>query len=144
MDTSSRTQPPIWYWIGTALFVLWALFGVLGMLRSFTITATTQSLGPPGFFLALATAIPAILSDAVGALGLVMRKAWAVPALAIALAFTAFYGVGRFVATSDATVVFLALVVFVTPRALALWLALASNARGWSVHGVARGVVPAA
>jgi hypothetical protein len=125
MEAVLRPQPPIWYWIGTTLFVLFTLSGVTVL----AVAASQGIVAASWAYWATAIAAVAILSDVVASSGLVTRKAWAVPALAIALAFTVVYVVYGYLAMPDFSLV--AILLFGAPRALALWLAVVSKARKW-------------
>ena len=91
--TTSNTNPPKWFWIASALALVWMIFGVLAwgadlMMDSATLaemSAAQQQLyanRPQWLFVVYAIAI---FTGFVGAIGLLMRKRWAVAAFAVSL-----------------------------------------------------------
>lgn len=92
METS-KSKLPTWYWIVSALALVWMLFGVLAWLADVTMdesalaqmTEAQRQLytsRPQWLFVVYAIAI---FSGLVGAIGLLMRKSWAIPAFAVSL-----------------------------------------------------------
>lgn len=92
METS-KSKLPTWYWIVSALALVWMLFGVLAWLADVTMdesalaqmTEAQRQLytsRPQWLFVVYAIAI---FSGLVGAIGLLMRKLWVIPAFAVSL-----------------------------------------------------------
>jgi hypothetical protein len=138
-------DPPRWYWLAASLALLWMLFGVAAlamdlMMDEAAMAALSEgqrqlySERPPWLFAVYALAIGAGL---VGALGLLLRKAWAVPALmlsllAVLVQFGYTFGVmdpiGRLGGAAAAVPFPLAIII---AGMLALWLGLHARRRGW-------------
>jgi hypothetical protein len=90
---TSTIKPPTWYWVVSVLALIWMLFGVFAWTMDFLMdeAALAQmtdaqrqlySVRPQWLFIVYAIAI---FSGLAGAIGLVMRKAWAIPAFWISL-----------------------------------------------------------
>jgi hypothetical protein len=94
MHTVASARPPRWYFVVSAIAVLWMLFGVFAWVMDVTTdhaSVATLSEGQrqlyairPGWVVAIYGL--AILSGLAGAVGLLLRRSWAGPALAISLA----------------------------------------------------------
>ena len=92
METSTP-KLPTWYWVVSALALIWMLFGVFAWLMDFMMdesalaqmTEAQRQLyasRPQWVFVVYGIAI---FSGLIGAIGLLMRRGWAVPALAVSL-----------------------------------------------------------
>lgn len=90
---SSTAKPPAWYWVVSALALLWMLFGVLAWFADLMMdeSALAQMSDaqrhlyascPQWVFVVYAIAI---FSGLIGAIGLLLRKSWTIPALAVSL-----------------------------------------------------------
>lgn len=90
---SSTAKPPAWYWVVSALALLWMLFGVLAWFADLMMdeSALAQmsdaqrhlyASRPQWVFVVYAIAI---FSGLIGAIGLLLRKSWTIPALAVSL-----------------------------------------------------------
>ncbi|APF39573.1 hypothetical protein BOQ54_19035 (plasmid) [Chelatococcus daeguensis] len=143
---SATGRPPSWYWLVSGLALLWMLFGAM----AWTVDLMTDEATVAGMREAqrqLYAARPqwlfavyglAILSGLAGALGLVLRKGWAMPAFAVSLAaivlqfgytFLVMDAIGLlgFVAVPFPLFIF-AIGVFL------LWFAAQARRRGWIAH----------
>ncbi len=87
------STPPRWYWIVAALATLWMLFGVMAlamdaMMDDAALAALTDGqrqlyeMRPQWIFVVYAIAV---CSGLAGAAGLLVRKTWATPVLAVSL-----------------------------------------------------------
>jgi len=94
VSISASGRPPYWYWLVSGLALLWMLFGTMAWVFDLMTDETTVA-GMSEAQRQLYAARPqwlfavyglAILSGLAGALGLVLRKGWAVPAFAVSLA----------------------------------------------------------
>ncbi|WP_276199220.1 hypothetical protein [Chelatococcus sp. XZ-Ab1] len=143
---SATGRPPSWYWLVSGLALLWMLFGAM----AWTVDLMTDEATVAGMREAqrqLYAARPqwlfavyglAILSGLAGALGLVLRKGWAMPAFAVSLAaivlqfgytFLVMDAIGLlgFVAVPFPLFIF-AIGVFLP------WFAAQARKRGWIAH----------
>ncbi|MFL6548420.1 MAG: hypothetical protein ACJ8OJ_06965 [Povalibacter sp.] len=94
MDTSTAVvKPPTWYWIVAILAVVWMLFGVMAwvmdlMMDEAALAKMTDAqrqlyaTRPQWLFVVYAVAI---FSGLAGAIGLVIRKSWAIPLFVVSL-----------------------------------------------------------
>jgi hypothetical protein len=93
METSNVASPK-WYWVVSSLALVWMLFGVMAWTADLTMdeaalaqmSESQQQLyaqRPQWLFVVYAIAV---FSGLLGAIGLLMRRSWAVPALAVSLA----------------------------------------------------------
>ncbi|MEP3209921.1 MAG: hypothetical protein ABJN95_12060 [Maribacter sp.] len=93
MNTNAKTKPPVWFWIVSALALLWNLLGVGAYLgQAYMSTEELQAMpeahqqlleAQPAWYTA-AFAI-AVFAGAVGSLLLVLRKKWAHQILILSL-----------------------------------------------------------
>jgi hypothetical protein len=141
---NATLTPPSWYWIVCGVALLWMLFGVLAFvmdlmtdeaaLQAMSETQRQMYLARPGWLL-IAYAV-ATFSGLAGVVGLLLRKAWAVPMLAVSLVSAiiqfgyVLFGMGALQELGAAATLPLPLVV-VTIGAGLLWLATRSRTRGW-------------
>jgi hypothetical protein len=90
----AQTRPSVWYWTISWFAVLWMAFGVLAWIMDARMDEAALNALPeaqrtlyttrPGWiFIVYAVAV---FSGLAGAVGLLLRKTWAVPALALSLA----------------------------------------------------------
>lgn len=93
MEAVATVSPPRWYWIVSALALLWMLFGLVALVMDLTMNeAALASMSEaerriytsrPTWL--LVTYAVAILSGLGGVIGLLLRRAWAVQLLALSL-----------------------------------------------------------
>jgi hypothetical protein len=137
--------PPRWYWLAASLALLWMLFGVFALaMDAMMDEAAMAQLSegqrqlyaerPQWLFVVYAVAIGSGLA---GAIGLLLRRAWAVPALmlsllAVLVQFGYIFGVMDAIARlgGAAAAVPFPLTIIVAGM-LALWLGLHARGRGW-------------
>jgi hypothetical protein len=135
---------PRWYWIVAVLALLWMLFGVLAFIMDpLTDEATLEQMGqaqrelfearPLWLFVVYGVAV---FSGLAGAIGLVMRRGWAVAAFAVSLVFVVLQfvyvlfvmdAIGR-IGVAEALpfpLVILAIGIVL------LWFSVVSRRRGW-------------
>lgn len=93
MTDSSTTQPARSFWVISVVALLWNLFGVMAYIMQVTISPETLAELPDDRRMLYAD-IPAwvngayaiaVFTGTLGAIGLLLRKAWAVPAFALSL-----------------------------------------------------------
>lgn len=140
----SSTTPPKWYWIASALALVWMIIGVLAWFADLMMdeaalakmSAAQQQLyasRPQWIFIVYAIAI---FTGLLGAIGLLMRKRWAVVAFAVSLCaivvqfgytFTALNAIGLL---GPATALPFPLVIF-TIGLLLLGLAIKAKKAAW-------------
>ena len=144
METTATVSPPRWYWIASAVALLWMLFGVVALVMDFTmdeaaLAAMSQAerqmyTGRP-IWLLIAYAI-AVFSGLGGVVGLLMRSTWAVHLLALSLiaAIIQFgyvlFGMGALEQLGAAATLPLPIVILAIGTAL-LWLAWHARRVGW-------------
>lgn len=95
--TKLQSRPSVWYWAICWFALLWMAFGVLAWCMDLAMDQASLDALPeaqrtlyaarPGWIV-LVYAV-AVFSGLAGAAGLLLRKAWAVPALALSLAAAA-------------------------------------------------------
>lgn len=138
------TRPPRWFWIASAMAVLWMLFGVLAWVMDLmTDESTLAELSeaqrqlyvsrPQWLFGVYAVAI---FSGLAGAIGLILRKSWATTAFGISLAGVivqfsyTFFVMDAIRLLGAAAALPFPIVIFVI-GVLLLWLSMQANKRGW-------------
>jgi hypothetical protein len=142
--TTVATRPPTWLSVASWLALLWMLSGGAAFVMDLlTDEAALAQMSPaqrelyearPGWILAMYAV--AILSGLAGALALVLRKAWAVPALGLSLAAVivqfgyVVFGMRAIERVGAAEAVTLPIVVFVAGT-LMLWVAVKAKGAGW-------------
>jgi hypothetical protein len=144
ITTVKEVSTPGWYRVASWLAVLWMVSGAAAFFVDLTtdeaalaqMTAAQRELyeaRPAWLFTVYGIAIAAGLA---GTFGLVLRKAWAVPALAVSLvavviqfAYTVF-GLQAVERVGVAAAVSLPIVVF-SLGAVLLWFAMRAKASGW-------------
>ena len=141
---SPANKPPTWYWVVSGVALVWMLFGLVALIADLMRDEATlaqmseaqQQLyasRPQWLFAVYAIAI---LSGLAGVIGLLMRKAWAVHALAISLgAVVIQFGYTFLVMDAirllgAAAALSFPIVIFVIGVAL-LWFATRSRKTGW-------------
>lgn len=143
METSN-VAPPKWYWGVSSLALVWMLFGVMAWTADLTMdeaalaqmSESQQQLyaqRPQWLFVVYAIAV---FSGLLGAIGLLMRRSWAVPALAVSLAaIVVQFGYTLFAMDAirllgPATALPFPIVIFVIALLL-LWFATRAKKSGW-------------
>jgi hypothetical protein len=147
MDSASQsatTKPPTWYWVVAGIALVWMLIGVMSWVMDLMtdeaaiaqMTEAQQQLyrsRPSWIFGVYAVAI---FSGLAGAVGLLMRKGWAVSAFAVSLiAIIVQFGYTLLVMDAIRLLGFAAaaifpLVIFAIGAAL-LWFSLRAKKPGW-------------
>jgi hypothetical protein len=144
MNSPKDKRPPTWFRVASWLAVLWMLSGA----AAFTMDLMTDEAAlaqmtsaqrelyeerPAWLFAMYAVAI---VSGLAGAVGLLLRKAWAVPVLAVSLVavviqfgYTTF-GMNAIERVGAAQALTLPIIVFIA-GSLVLWLAMNAKTRGW-------------
>ena len=144
MSVSRDVRPPTWFRVASWLALLWMLSGAAAFVMDLmTDEAALAQMTPaqrelyearPHWLFAIYAV--AIATGLAGAVGLVMRKAWAVPALAASLVAVmiqfgyTIFGMQAIERVGAAQAVTLPIIVFVA-GSLALWLALTARKSGW-------------
>lgn len=145
MQTSTM-KLPAWYWVVSVLALLWMLFGVFAWAMDFLMdeAALAQmseaqrelyAVRPQWLFIVYAIAV---FSGLVGAIGLAMRKAWAIPAfwislIAIIIQFSYTLFVMNAIALLGAAAALPFPVVIFAIGAALLWFAMRAKQSGWLV-----------
>jgi|SRR5687768_1127474 hypothetical protein len=144
MDFSKDVRPPTWFRVAAWLALLWMLSGAAAFVMDLMTDETALAQMTPAqrelyqarpqwLFAAYAVAIAAGLA---GAIGLLMRKAWAVPALVVSLVAVVIqfgytiFGMQAIERVGAVQAVTLPIVVFVA-GSLVLWLALTAGKSRW-------------
>lgn len=144
MDASAHTRPPRWYWIAAGLILAWMLVGVAAWLADLMmdeaafaeLSDAQRSLYErrPGWLFRVYGV--AVIAGLAGALGLLLRRDWAVLALGLSLAavviqmgytFTAMDAIGALGAAAALPFPLLILGI----GAASLWLSLHARRRDW-------------
>jgi hypothetical protein len=138
-------DPPRWYWLAASLALLWMLFGVAALTMDILMDEAAMAAltdgqrqlyaeRPQWLFAVYAVAIG---SGLIGAIGLLLRKAWAVPILMISLlavlvqfgyTFAVMDPIAKLGSAAAAVPFPLAIIV---AGMLVLWLGLHARRRGW-------------
>ena len=142
--TTVATRRPTWLAVASWLALLWMLSGAAAFVMDLlTDEAALAQMSPaqrelyearPGWILAMYAV--AVLSGLAGALALVLRKAWAVPALGLSLAAVivqfgyVVFGMQAIERVGAAEAVTLPIIVFVAGM-LMLWVAVKAKGAGW-------------
>jgi hypothetical protein len=145
MSVSQVVRTPTWFRAASWLALLWMLSGAAAfMMDVMTDEAALAQMTPaqrelyearPQWLFAMYAV--AIASGLAGAIGLLMRKAWAVPALAVSLVAVVIqfgytiFGMNAIERVGAAQALTLPIAVFIA-GALVLWLAMTAKASGWS------------
>lgn len=144
MSEGKALKPPRWYWVVAGLVVVWMLFGVLAFIMDpLTDEAALAQMGeaqrelfearPGWLFVVYGVAVFAGLA---GAVGLLMRRRFAVPAFAVSLVFVVvqfFYvlfvmdAIGRIGAAEAVPFPLVIMGIGIG----CLWLSLHARSRGW-------------
>ena len=144
MNVSKDVRPPTWFRIASWLALLWMLSGAAAFVMDLmTDEAALAQMTPaqrelyearPQWLFAMYAV--AIATGLAGAVGLVLRKAWAVPALAVSLVavviqfgFTIF-GMRAIERVGVSAALTLPIVVFIA-GSLVLWLAATARKAQW-------------
>lgn len=142
MNDMIASRPPVWFRIIAAVAVLWNLFGVwqylsyvgvVPLMRPLTADEAALIAGAPVWYTA-AFAI-AVFAGTLGALGLVMARRWARPALVVSLvALIVQFGWWSLLSGAAEVLgpsVHAAPVVIILVAILLVWLATTGARRGW-------------
>lgn len=139
----SAIKPPLWFWIVSVLGLLWNLIGVFMFYTQLTLTPEAVAALPPEQQ-RINAAMPswvyaffgiAVIAGALGSLGLLLRKRWAVPLLLVSLLGVAAQMASAYVTTpvwalTGAAGAVFPVILFVV--CLLLWrFARKAAARGW-------------
>ena len=142
--TSAASKPPTWYWVVSGLAVLWMLFGVMawvmdlmtdeaGLAEMSEAQRQLYAARPQWVFVVYGVAI---FSGLAGAVGLLLRKAWASMLFGVSLAAIIvqfgymFLGMHAVQVLGAAAAIPFPLVIFVIGVTL-LWFANRSRKVGW-------------
>ncbi|NCP11666.1 MAG: hypothetical protein GW859_06890 [Sphingomonadales bacterium] len=143
MQDFTTTKPPSWYWLVAALALVWNLFGVMAYIAQVTMPAAISEAmtaaeraavaAQPAWYVG-AFAI-AVFGGTLGCLLLLLRRRWAVWALALSLAaiivqqlyYWVLTDVGAGMAGWELGISLLIPVV----AALLLWIAVRADRHGW-------------
>ena len=144
MNVSKDVRPPTWFRIASWLALLWMLSGAAAFVMDLmTDEAALAQMTPaqrelyearPQWLFAMYAV--AIATGLAGAVGLVLRKAWAVSALAVSLVAVVIqfgymiFGMQAIARVGAAQAVTLPIIVFVA-GSLSLWLAVTARKSGW-------------
>lgn len=143
---AATIKPPTWYWVISALAVLWMLFGVFAWTMDLLMNESAlaqmsaaqrelYAVRPQWLFVVYAIAI---FSGLAGAIGLLMRRAWAITAFWISLiAIIIQFGYTLFVMDAirllgAAAALSFPIVIFAIGAAL-LWFSMRAKKSGWLV-----------
>ena len=142
--THASTTPPMWYWIVSGLALVWMIVGVLAwtmdwLMDPAALEAMTEgqrqlyTSRPQWLFVVYAIAI---FSGLFGAIGLLLRKAWAtwmfvISLVAIVLQFGYTFMVMNAIELIGAAAAVPVPLVIVTLGALVLWLSVHAGKAGW-------------
>jgi len=142
--TAAASKPPTWYWVVSALALLWMLFGVMAWVMDLmTDEAALAQMSeaqrqlyaarPQWLFVVYGVAI---FSGLAGAIGLLLRKPWASMLFALSLAAIVvqfgytFFGMHAVRVLGAAAAIPFPLVIFLIGIAL-LWFAGRARKVGW-------------
>lgn len=143
METTAPPSPPRWYWIASILGLLWMLIGLMALVMDLTTDEAglaQMSEAQRALYLArpawiIGAYVIAIGSGLAGTIALVLRRAWAVPLLALSLVTAliqfgyVLFGMGG-LETLGAASLPLPVTVIVL-GALLLWMAMKARRAGW-------------
>jgi hypothetical protein len=144
MNSSKNMRPPTWFRAASWLALLWMLSGAAAFAMDLMtdeaalaqMTSAQRELyeaRPQWLFAMYAVAI---VSGLAGAMGLLLRKTWAVPVLAVSLVAVAIqfgymtFGMNAIERVGAAQALTLPIFVFIA-GSLVLWLAMNAKTRGW-------------
>jgi hypothetical protein len=144
MVIATTNRPPVWFWVVAVLTLLWMLIGVMALVMDWMadaaavaqMSAAQQALRaerPQWLFAVYAVAT---LGGLGGAIGLLLRRRWAVTLLALSLAAVVVQ-FGYVLLVMDAIRLLGAASAITFPLVIAtlgvlfLWFALVARRRGW-------------
>lgn len=146
MEATATTAPPRWFWVVSILGLLWMLIGVSTLVMDFMTMTDESALAsmsdrerelyesrPMWLFIVYAVST---LGGLAGAVGLLVRKGWAVPLLALSLAavvvqFGYILVDQRYLAfMGPAQALTLPAIIFLI-GALLLWFSMRARGHGW-------------
>ncbi|UKM63995.1 hypothetical protein GSB9_00542 [Flavobacteriaceae bacterium GSB9] len=137
MNATSRTKPPLWFWIVSVIALLWNAMGVNQYIGQAYKTETWQSALTPEqietisnypAWLTAAFAI-AVFTGAIGSIGLLLRKKWAYSLLVLSL-FAVIVQMGYILTQghSDNMGMTISIIVF---SGFLVWFSKKSLSKGW-------------
>jgi hypothetical protein len=139
-DGQSRVSPPRWFWIASALGLVWNLIGVAAFVAQMGMDLSQLSAAERAFYedmpaWAIAAYGLAVFSGCIGCLALLLRKSWALPMLLLCLAgiivqifHSVFVGGGLELFGPEGLVLPAAVLVIAL---LLTWLAHHASRQGW-------------
>jgi len=132
MPVDSYSRPPRWYWVGTALALLAASLALVAWVL-YLVTGPDEMQRLAGYrptWIFHGTLAVAAFGEAMGAIGLLLRKTWAVPAFIVsAVATVAFYVYLLFIVRAQGA--FAVPIAIVLVHLLLCWFAIHVRGRGW-------------
>lgn len=143
MNRVLNAKPPTWFWLASALALLWSLIGVWTYLEQVTMTPADLARMPDGMRTLYETApvwqtgafAVAVFSGLIGCVGLLLRKMWARTFFIISLVavlvqfFWPFFMADGLSLIGPSGAIMPAIIVAVT--AFLIWLANIGIQRGW-------------
>lgn len=144
MEQPSPNAPPRWYWVVAALAFLWMCVGLMAWIMDLRMDAEALAQLPDGQRTLYETRPQwvfivygiATWSGTLGALGLLLRKTWATPLLALSLAAVAvqfgytIIGMDAIGVLGAGTALPLPVTILVL-GAVVLWFSMRARERGW-------------
>jgi len=132
MPVDSFSRPPRWYWVGTALALLAASLALVAWVL-YLVTGPDEMQRLAGYrptWIFHAMLAMAAFGEAMGAIGLLLRKTWAVPAFIVsAVATVVFYVYLLFIVKAQGA--FAVPIAIVLVHLLLCWFAIHARGRGW-------------
>ncbi len=142
--SASIIKAPTWYWVVSGLALVWMIIGVIAWVADFMMDESALAqmaeaqrqlyiARPQWLFIVYAIAI---FSGLIGAIGLLVRKAWAIPAFWISIGAIivqfgyTFFGLDAIRLLGAAAALPFPIVIFAIGAAL-LWFAVHSKKSGW-------------
>lgn len=144
MNNANDAKPPVWYWVIAGVALVWMLFGVMAwvsdlMMDEAALAQMSEAqrqlyeARPQWIFVLYAVAI---FTGFAGAIALLLRKAWAVPAFAVSLIAVVvqfgyvFFGLRAIERLGAAQVLPFPLLIFAI-GAFLLWFSMRARGKGW-------------
>jgi len=131
----SFSRPPRWYWVVTGLAVLAASLALVAWVL-YLVTGPDEMQRLAGYrptWIFHATLAVAAFGEAIGAIGLLLRKTWAVHAFIVsAIATVVFYIYLLFIVKAQGA--FAVPIAIVLVHLLLCWFAIHARGRGWTTQ----------